>query len=347
MGCYAGVCECVSNLRRFIAESRIRISNKEEARCISALLRRNVQPGDVASLEELFPKPNVVRVFNNSLELLTDNWPTPILKIGGPPREAFAKLEWYNPFSASIKDRTVYALLQNLEGDRIVEVSSGNVAVAMGALGNIMNKKVKIYLPTAGSYIAPLLDVLGVEHQILDVTLTVEALEHLEKDIREGAVHPNQFMNDQNFLVHIRTAVETDWQLSHLGKKPTYVIAAVGTSGHFSALGFYFGVKYGAKLIAVQPSDWIPGIRRVESGMKWLHCVNAEVRDVSLAEAMESVKQFAKKWGLLVGPSSGAVYRVFQQLNADGVYLLVFPDNLFKYLPLLEKFKEISTYGYG
>ncbi len=341
------MCDCLPRLRRFIAEGWIKARDREEARCVSLLLRRVVQPGDVASLAELTPKPNAARVFNSPLELLTDNWPTPLLKISDPPREAFAKLEWYNPFSGSIKDRTVYALLEGLGGDRVVEVSSGNVALAMGALGNIMGKRVKIYLPTAGSYVAPLLDVLGVEHQVLDVTLTVEALEHLEKDIREGAVHPNQFMNDQNFLAHIRTAVEIEWQLNQVGKKLTHVVAAVGTSGHSSALGFYFGVRHGARLVAVQPRDWIPGIRRVESGVKWLHCVEAEVREVSLAEAMEGVRQFAKRWGLLVGPSAGAVYWVFQQMNSGGVYLLVLPDNLFKYLPLLERFKEISRYGYG
>jgi len=332
-----GVRECLPIYAKLIREGEVRVSNGSEAFCLSWLFQRKVEEGSVARIEELYPVPNVARVYEGPLQLLTEGWPTPLLKISGPPKEAYAKLEWYNPFSFSIKDRTVYALLRSVEGERLVEVSSGNVAVAMGALGNVMGKRVKIYLPSAGSYVVPLLDVLGVEHQILDVTLTVEALEHLEKDIREGAVHPNQFNNDMNFLAHVRTAAEADWQLTQVGKRPTHVVAGIGTSGHAAALGFYFGVKYGAKLIAVQPKDWIPGIRRVESGMKWIHWVDATIVEVSLREAMEGVREFARRYGLLIGPSAGAVYAAYKRMEEEGVYLMVFPDNLLKYVPILDK----------
>lgn len=326
--------------KAFIAEGSYRVKGEEEASCFSKLLDRPVRAGEEVSLQELMPRPNPARVFHSPIQLLVDGWPTPLLKISDAPKEAYAKLEWYNPFSMSIKDRTVYALLKNLEGRRLVEVSSGSVALALGALGNVMGKNVKIYLPSAGSYVAPFLEVLGVEYQILDVTMTVEALEHLEKDIREGAVHPNQFSNDSNFLAHIKTAAEVDWQLAQIGRRPTHVVAGVGTSGHASALGFYFGARYGARLIAVQPRDWIPGIRRVESGMKWLHWVEAEVVEVSLKEALRGVREFARRFGLLIGPSAGAVYYAFTRLKDEGVYALVFPDNLYKYGPLVEKVRE-------
>ncbi|MEZ0320136.1 MAG: pyridoxal-phosphate dependent enzyme [Pyrobaculum sp.] len=331
--------ECLDVYKAFIAEGRRRV-RAEEAGCFSRLLDRPVETGEEVTLQELMPRPNPARVFHSPLQLLTEGWPTPLLKISDPPREAYAKLEWYNPFSMSLKDRTVYALLKNLEGERLVEVSSGNVALALGALGNVMGRSVKIYLPSAGSYVAPFLEVLGAEYQILDVTMTVEALEHLEKDIREGAVHPNQFFNDLNFLAHLKTAAEVDWQLAQLGKRPTHVVAGVGTSGHASALGFYFSARYGARLVAVQPRDWVPGIRRVESGMKWLRWVEAEVVEVSLREALSGVREFAKRFGLLIGPSAGAVYYAFANLRDGGVYVLVFPDNLFKYGSLLEKVRE-------
>jgi cysteine synthase (EC 2.5.1.47) len=249
------------------------------------------------------------------------------------------KLEWFNPFSASVKDRTTYYLLKSVGGDWLVEVSSGNVAVALAALGNVLGKRVKLYIPTAGRYVAPLLDFLGAEYQILDVSMTVEALEHLQKDIREGAVHPNQFGNDMNFVAHLRTAVELDWQLSAVDRRPDYIVAGLGTSGHASALGFYFGVRYGTRLIGVQPRDWIPGIRRVETGMKWLSLINAEVVDVSLREALEGVREFAKRTGLLIGPSAGAVYKAFAAQRRDGVYVLILPDSLMKYTPLLEQLR--------
>jgi cysteine synthase A len=330
---------CLRHYEEFIRSGFYEVDSGEVAGCFSALLDRPVEVGEVVRLEELMPKPSLHRVFNSSVELLTGGWPTPLLKVSGPPREAYAKLEWFNPFSASVKDRTTYYLLKSVGGDRLVEVSSGNVAVALAALGNVLGKRVKLYIPTAGRYVAPLLDFLGAEYQILDVSMTVEALEHLQKDIREGAVHPNQFGNDMNFVAHLRTAAELDWQLSAVGKRPDYVVAGLGTSGHASALGFYFGVRYGTKLIGVQPRDWIPGIRRVETGMKWLSLISAEVVDVSLREALEGVREFAKRTGLLIGPSAGAVYKAFAAQRRDGVYVLMFPDSLMKYTLLLEQLR--------
>lgn len=330
---------CIDYYRELIRGGSYKVSTAEEARCFSILFDREVTPGEEISLGELAPRPRHNRVFENSLELFTAGLPTPLLKISGEPKEAYAKLEWYNPFSASVKDRTVYYLLKSTYGDWVVEVSSGNVAIALSALGNVFRKRVKVYLPTAGRYVVPFLDYLGAEYQLLDVSMTIEALELLEKDIREGAAHPNQFFNDINFIAHLRTAAELDWQLSSVGKKPSHIIAALGTSGHASALGFYFGARYGTKLIAVQPRDWIPGIRRVESGMKWIKLVDAEIVEVSLREALEGVRKFAKSFGLLIGPSSGAVYTAFLRQSASGVYAIVFPDNLFKYSLLLEQFK--------
>lgn len=330
---------CLRHYEEFIRSGFYEVDSGEVAGCFSALLDRPVEVGEVVRLEELMPKPSLHRVFNSSVELLMGGWPTPLLKVSGQPREAYAKLEWFNPFSASVKDRTTYYLLKSVGGDWLVEVSSGNVAVALAALGNVLGKRVKLYIPTAGRYVAPLLDFLGAEYQILDVSMTVEALEHLQKDIREGAVHPNQFGNDMNFVAHLRTAAELDWQLSAVGKRPDYVVAGLGTSGHASALGFYFGVRYGTKLIGVQPRDWIPGIRRVETGMKWLSLISAEVVDVSLREALEGVREFAKRTGLLIGPSAGAVYKAFAAQRRDGVYVLMFPDSLMKYTLLLEQLR--------
>jgi len=330
---------CLKYYEALIRDGGFKVGTVEEASCLSYLFDRRVEVGEEVKLEELYPTPNHHRVYLNSLDLLRGGWPTPLLKISERPKEAYAKLEWYNPFSGSVKDRTVYYLLKSVEGDRLVEVSSGNVAIALAALGNVMGKRVKIYIPTAGKYVTPLLDFLGAEWQVLDVSMTVEALEHLEKDIREGAVHPNQFGNDLNFIAHLRTAAEIDWQLSAVGRRPDYIVAGIGTSGHASALGFYFGVRYGAKLIAVQPKDWIPGIRRVESGMKWIKYVNAEILDISLSEALEGVREFARRHGLLIGPSAGAVYAAFSKIEYQGTLVLVFPDSLFKYTALLEQLR--------
>lgn len=327
--------ECLPHLRRLIKWGELE-ADVESADCLSALYMRPVKPGEVVRLNELLPSPNPLRVFETPLDLLLRGLPTPVLKVGEEPREAWAKLEWYNPFSRSIKDRTTYALVASVSGDRLVEVSSGNVAIALGALGAILNKRVKVYLPSAAKYAEPVLEVLGVAHEVLDVTMTIEALEHIRSDVAKGAVHTNQFENDANFYMHIRTAAELDWQLSSVGRRPTHIIAGLGTSGHAAALGLYFGVKYGSRLVAVQPKDWVPGLRRVESGSKWIKYVEADVVDVSFAEALEGVRALAGKYGILAGISSGAVYYTYLKMKENGIYTMIFPDDLFKYIQLLE-----------
>ena len=327
--------ECLPLYSRLIAEEKVHVSNGGDASCLAPLLGRDVSPGEDVELGELFPRPSQHRVFRTSLELLWGNWPTPLLRVGDAPREAWAKLEWYNPFSQSIKDRTVYGLLSSIAGDRLVEVSSGNTAIAMAALGAVFGKRVRIFLPRVSRHVAKLLELLGAEVVLSDAENTVEALDLMRKEVEQGAVHPNQFQNDANFLVHLRTAAEIDWQLRSIGERPTHVVGTIGTSGHLAAIGFYMSARYGARTIAVQPADWIPGIRRVETGMKWIHWVEHELVSVSLAEALTGVRDLARRTGLLAGPSSGAAYYEYARRREEGTYVLIFPDDLYKYTHFL------------
>lgn len=52
-----------------------------------------------------------LHVFEDSIDLLEGMWPTPLLKLN-IGKDVWGKLEFYNPFSRSIKDRTAYYLLR-------------------------------------------------------------------------------------------------------------------------------------------------------------------------------------------------------------------------------------------
>jgi len=97
------------------------------------------------------------------------------------------------------------------------------------------------------------------------------------------------------------------------------------------------------KIIGVQPAKGssIPGIKRVETRPKWLPLVHIdEIVDVTRDEAVESVIEIARKEGLLVGLSSGATYMGFRKIRrkyGKGVYILVFPDDIFKYIEIFQK----------
>ena len=66
---------------------------------------------------------------------------------------SFAKLEFFNPFSRSIKEGAVFNMLTkalergDINGTALFEATSGNVGIAMAALGNVFGIKFRAYLP--------------------------------------------------------------------------------------------------------------------------------------------------------------------------------------------------------
>lgn len=296
-----------------------------------------------------------LKVYNSTLELLHEGWPTPIVKLNSLSSaflSVWAKLECYNPFSNSVKDRIGWAMIkeaiENGELKTILyEATSTNTGIALTSIANTLGVKTRLYIPkTIQKASDTYLKVLGAEVVRLPVGLTVEAINHVEKEAKaDKAAHLNQFENDANFKVHLKyTAREIDLQLNSLGLKPTCIIGGLGTSGHMSAISHYFKTKYGnsVKVVGVQPAqnEVIPGIRRVETGMKWFHNAHFdEVVDVKQTEAIEGAIKIARKEGLLIGLSSGAVVHAFNKIAKEkGVYVLVFPDSGYKYVEQFEKY---------
>lgn len=299
-------------------------------------------------------KGDATRVFENPLELLYKNWPTPIVRLSylsDEGMDVWAKLEFYNPFSNSIKDRVAWYMLERakkkgLLKNSIYEASSSNTGIALAALAAVYRMRARIFIPRKVQRVTDTyLRVLGAEAVRVDKSLTVEAIDEVESLAeRENATHLNQFYNDANFLVHLRfTAKEIDYQFRSMGRRPKAIVGGVGTSGHLSAISFYFKNRYpGTEIIAVQPAEGeiIPGIRRVETGMKWIDYIGIDrLVDVTQEEAVKSAIEFARNEGLLIGLSSGAVVSAFKKLGVKyRDVLLVFPDSGFKYFEFFEKY---------
>ncbi|MEM2815806.1 MAG: pyridoxal-phosphate dependent enzyme, partial [Candidatus Bathyarchaeia archaeon] len=296
-----------------------------------------------------------LRVYGSTLELLCGSWPTPLVKLNSlstEKRSVWAKLEGYNPFSNSVKDRVGWAMIADAieRGElkeAIYEATSTNTGIAITSIANMLKVKTKLFIPkpiqkSSDTY----LKVLGAEVVRLPVELTVEAINQVDAEAKaQKATHLNQFENDANFKIHLKTtAQEIDEQLKSLNLQPTCIIGGLGTSGHMSAISYYFKTKYGNKvtIIGVQPApkEVIPGIRRVETGMKWFHQAHFDaIVDVRQSEAIESAVNVARKEGILIGLSAGAVVHAFQKIAMEeGVYVLVFPDNGYKYAEQFEKY---------
>jgi len=300
--------------------------------------------------DELLSK--TFRMYPDTVSLLKDGWPTPLVRLRSEcreGREVWAKLEFYNPFSRSVKDRPVWNMLRRVleagEGRRVVyEATSGNVGIALAALCNVYGLKLKAFLPRNPPPVTvKLLKILGAEVVETDYeTITPEFWRWVaELAEKEEALNLNQFENNANPEIHYETlANEIVEQLEAIGRKPDYVVAGIGTSGHIYAIYKRLRERYGesVKVVGVQPAPGsrIPGIKRVETKPKWLRNVELyALFDVSFEEAALGVIEVARREGLLVGLSSGAVYQAYKRLSAregGGTYVLVFPDDIFKYV---------------
>jgi cysteine synthase/O-phosphoserine sulfhydrylase/cystathionine beta-synthase len=70
---------------------------------------------ELGFFEEISPPR--LRVFNSTEELLFRNWPTPLVRLSsfsGKGVRVWAKLEFFNPFSMSVKDRVGWLMVSDL-----------------------------------------------------------------------------------------------------------------------------------------------------------------------------------------------------------------------------------------
>lgn len=328
----------------------------------SETLARLITLEELGFYEDINPEP--MRVFTNTLELLYRNWPTPLVKLKSLSNKVvnvWCKLEWYNPYSCSIKDRTAWYMFKNaLEKlgriNALYEATSTNTGLALAALANIHGVKSRFYLPsTTQQCVDYILKLMGADVLRGKSTITTEMIEDVKRDaLRDGALNLNQFENDCNFEVHLRyTAKEIDLQVRSSGLRLVAVISGLGTSGHLSAISHYMKNRYGdhVRIIGVVPAvnDVIPGIKRVESGMKWVHLVKIdEIYEVTLEEALERLIDVARKDGILVGLSGGAVLQATQKavsegLISEGDVVAIIPDHGLKYIEIIEKCIEVQS----
>uniref|UniRef100_A0A7C5TJI0 Pyridoxal-phosphate dependent enzyme n=1 Tax=Ignisphaera aggregans TaxID=334771 RepID=A0A7C5TJI0_9CREN len=304
--------------------------------------------------------PNKYRVFKDSEELLYRNWPTPLVRLKKSSiddKVAWAKLEGFNPWSMSVKDRIGWYMYRKAiekygaKGPHLlVESTSTNTGLAIASMCSIYGSKLRAYIPSTVSVTGELLlKIFGVDVIRSPKPLTVDLIDEVE-DVarREDAVHLNQFYNDANLEVHLRyTAKELELQIREAGIVPKAIFGGLGTSGHMSAISIYFKNRFrGVKIYGVVPKlgTAIQGIRRIESGMKWIHHVEIdEVIEVSPDDAVKGVLDVVRSDGIFIGLSSGAVYHAYRKMAIDGKldkgdYILIFPDIGFKYVEQISKY---------
>jgi len=278
----------------------------------------------------------------------------------------YAKLEYYNPLSHSVKDRpAVYMLeaaikqgLVTSENSTFVEASSGNLGIAYGKAGKFLGLKTLIVIPS----------VVG-EKTFRRISETGTAVEKTPdgycplRNERDRAIakvkdlfldDPNtiwldQYSNQNNLRAHIEGTGPEIW--SQTEKEVTNIVLGVGTGGTMVGISRYLKAENPEiESVAVQPQEnhHIQGLRNFSESLEpeivrrnrdsiddWLK--------VSDADAFEATEYLWRN-GYLVGTSSGLNYfaaRKIAKENKGSTVVTLFPDTC------LNSFKLTQDYIMG
>ncbi len=245
-----------------------------------------------------------------------------------PDREVWVKSERSNP-GASIKDRIALAMVEAAEADgslqpggTIVEPTSGNTGIGLAMVGAVKDYKVVLVMPESMSLERRrVMLAYGATFDLTQRELGVTgAIARAQQIVAEtpGAWMPQQFENQANIDVHVRTTAQEI--LADFADTPIDVlITGVGTGGHLTGCAEVLKARWpGLKAYGVEPSlspvisGGQPGphpIQGIGAGFipANLHTQSIDgAIQVDPADAKEMARRCAREEGILVGISSGA-----------------------------------------
>ncbi|SVB22338.1 uncharacterized protein METZ01_LOCUS175192 [marine metagenome] len=259
----------------------------------------------------------------------------------------FAKLEGNNP-SGSIKDRVASYLIRSAEnsgaliqGQTIVEASTGNMALALAAAAKQRGYQMRAVVPPqVAPGIPDLLVLFGVEILWMEPRLgmlgPIEEAQRLAKE--NGWWFAQQFANPANLMAHYETTGPEI--LMELDKVDVFV-AGIGTGGTVTGVGRRLKERNSETLIVgVEPKfgERLQGLRSLEEGYI------PPLLDMSLLDrrfivdspsAFAAVRRLVEMEGIFAGISSGAVLhaalRVAEGMESGNV-VMTFADHGWKYM---------------
>jgi cysteine synthase A/cysteine synthase B len=307
------------------------------------------------------------RVYNSIVDLAPnpDN-PTPMVRLSERMNphadfEVLLKLEGMNPFG-SIKDRTALYMLQglNLRDDQaLVEPSAGNTGIALAAMANARNTPIEIAVPDGTPEEKKALlrflgaELIEVEDELCPLFPTEGARGVVKSMVESEAyggkyVSPNQYESALNVEAHYRTTGPEIWKQTN--GEIDYFFAGIGTGGTISGVGRYLKEqKPNIKIIGVEPASRhhsLSGLKRV-TGLPDEHFPKILDRNllddlvsVTDEEAFRAGIEVARKEGIMVGPTTGALLHAALHTAGPkrGKAVLISADNAAKYVSAYAKY---------
>lgn len=301
------------------------------------------------------------RVYDSIVELAPnpDN-PTPMVRLSERINphvdyEVLIKLEGMNPFG-SIKDRAALYMLRGLQleaGQILVEPSAGNTGIALAAMANAQGAAIEIAVPDGAPEEQKILlrflgaELIEVEDELCPLFPTEGARGVVKSMVESEAyggkyVSPNQYESELNVEAHYRTTGPEIWKQTN--GEIDYFFAGIGTGGTISGVGRYLKEQNpNIKIIGVEPASrqhGLSGLKRI-TGLPDEHFPKILDRNllddlisVTDEEAYKAGIEVARKEGIMVGPTTGAVLHaaLHSELARTGKAVLISADSAAKYV---------------
>lgn len=296
--------------------------------------------------------------YNTILEAIGN---TPLVRLPfNSPATILAKLEYLNP-GGSVKDRSALYMIEKAEqnglllpGGTIVDASSGNQGIALAMIGVLKGYKVII---TVSEKISrekyQTLKAYGAKVVVCPATQFINDPKSYHMEARRiheqtpNSFMPDQYYNIENRWAHYNLLGPEIWEQTK--GTITHYFAGLGTGGTASGVGQYLkeknpdikviGMDSENSLRATQgkPKPYaIEGIGIDFTSKVINYDVIDEIINISDADALNMLKILAHRYGLLGGPSTGAVavglYKKLSSLTKDDVAVMICGDSGRAYL---------------
>jgi cysteine synthase B len=271
-----------------------------------------------------------------------EEWPTiesligetPLVRLqrlpGRTSNVVLVKLEGNNP-AGSVKDRPALSMIRNAElrgeirpGDTLIEATSGNTGIALAMAAAIKGYRMVLIMPSH----------MSAERKLAMAAYGAELIEVSREEGMEGARDLalkmqaegrgkvlDQFANPDNPRAHYEGTGPEIWRQT--GGRVTHFVSSMGTTGTIMGTSRYLKERNPAiEIVGLQPQEGsnIPGIRRWPEAYlpKIFERERVDrVLDIDQQTAERTMRELARREGILCGVSSGGAVAGALQLSAQ------------------------------
>ena len=312
-----------------------------------------------------------IKAHDNVLSLIGN---TPLIRLNkiteSLPGNFYAKVEAFNP-GHSTKDRIALYIIEEAErqgilspGDTIIETTSGNTGFSLAMVSIIKGYNCILAVSSKSSKDKiDMLRSLGAKVYVCPAHVSADdkrSYYNVAKRLHEetkGSIYINQYFNQLNIDAHYKSTGPEIWEQTN--GQITHLIACSGTGGTISGAAKYLKEK--------NPNIRVLGVDAFGSVLKKYHetkefdadeiypyrieglgknliptATDFDLIDhfmkVTDEESAHTTREIAKREGLFVGYTSGAVMQAIKQYAEEGEFteesnvIAIFPDHGSRYM---------------